>query len=204
MSIVDSALDFIEFIIMLAGVCAICFNLIIPITKDIRNLGYEHTYDKTVGLARGEKDYNPTLTGLSAEEISLQIASQNSYVPKATTSPNIEDMEAKIKADKELETFNATNKAEVKIGTSPKITIGNAQYDVATASEAYQFIKDWCSSKVKNIDDMEFKVIFDSGTSEDAKDNCYVLYYLDGNEFKPCDYRAGGTCTKEGPGGKGG
>jgi len=187
MDIIDPALDFLEFVLLLAGICAICFGLIIPITKEVNEMSYEVTYDKTVGQIKGEKPLITEDGCQSALEISLSVASQNTYMVSPIEVANIEDeivREAEINKLSKLPEIDRTIK--LKIGNNMIKLTGKAQYDTALATEIYNVIKAWCAGKV-DVNTTKFKIMFSMGSDSSASDNYYQLYYLDSTGvLKPC------------------
>lgn len=186
MEIVDPALDFLELIILLAGVCAICFNLIIPITKEMNEVTYKQNYDKTVSSIQGEKPQN-TVDGCStAKQIALEAASQSPYLPSPVSLPNLDDQLMYERLNKKLRDEIAATSDGIAITNlvvdnfdKPIRLTGIGQYNVTTATEVYNAIKAWCGKHGKNIDDARFKIMFYMGKDESALDNTYAIYYYD-------------------------
>lgn len=189
MNIVDIALDFLEFILLLSGICAICFTLIIPVTKEINNLVYEVSFDKTVTGLKGEKPVNLEDGCLTAVEIAFMCCSQNSYLVTPVTIPNIEDLEEEIYWEDRLQRLvSSQRKCIVAIGNDKYSLTGRAQYSPTTYDEVYALIRKWCIANGKDIDKTRFKLMFSAETDEDCLDNVYRLYYLDSEgELQPCN-----------------
>lgn len=186
MEIVDPALDFLEFIILLAGVCAICFSLIIPITKDMNEVTYRQNYDKTVNSIQGEKPQTTADGCSTAKQIALEAASQSPYLPSPVSLPNLDDqlMYERLSKDLREEIANssegiAVTNLVVNSFEKPIRLTGIGQYNVATATDVYNEIKAWCAKHGKNIDDARFKIMFYMGKDEGASDNTYAVYYYD-------------------------
>lgn len=188
MNIVDIALDFLEFILLLSGICAICFTLIIPVTKEINNLVYEVSFDKTVTGLKGEKPVNLEDGCLSAIEIAFVCCSQNSYLVTPVTIPNLEDIEEEIYWTHKLQTLLTSDRqCYVAIGDKKYSLTGRAQYSPTTYDEIYDLIRKWCNSAGKNLNKTRFKLMFSAENNEDCLDNVYRLYYLDSDgSLKPC------------------
>lgn len=189
MNIVDVALDFLEFVLLLAGVCAICFTLIIPLTKEINSLAYDITYDKTVSGLRGEKPSTLEDGCFSAVEIAMMCCSQNSYLVSPVTIPNIENLEEEIEWKDRLQNLTSNQRhALVAIGDKEYSLTGKAQYSPSVYDEVYGMIVSWCVANGKGVNTTRFKLMFSPENDEDCLDNVYRLYYLsnNGEDLIPC------------------
>lgn len=189
MDIVDPALDFMEFIALLAGICGICFTVIIPLTKKINEVNYELRLDKTVSRLQGEKPLILEDGCATAEEIAATVACQNPYLVNPISVPKIENLYIYKYCDDGVIAMKDSEKpVKLKLcGEMIKIT-GLAQYDPDTASEVLKKIKVWCNNKGLNYKTTRFKIMFSMGKSSLVQDNVYQLYYLnDDGEFIECN-----------------
>ena len=188
MNIVDIALDFLEFILLLAGICGICFTLIIPLTKEVNNLVYDVQFDKTVQSLKGEKPEVLEDGFLSAVEVAMMCCSQNSYLVSPVTAPNLEDIVEEIYwRDKLQDITSKERQCVLMVGDQEYVLTGKAQYSPATHSEVYDLIARWCNANGKSITNTRFKVMFSPETEEDCMDNVYRLYYKNNEgDAVPC------------------
>ena len=189
MDFMDPVLDLLEFIILLAGVCAICISLTLETTKDIQNLVYDKPYDKTISLTQGEKPLDEIIENkyYTKQEIAMTVASQNSYIALPSKAPNIEDPYDYQVALEFMEDNKDIIDNIVKIGTKKIKLNGRAQYDTSTASEVLTAINNWESSN-KGADIKGYKLMFYMNKLADTSDNMYALYYIDSNnKYHLCD-----------------
>lgn len=189
MDMIDPAVDLMEFIALLAGVCSICFIVIIPLTKKINEIAYYQKFDKTVSSLKGEKPTVKEDGCLSAQETAAMIASQSPYLVSPISTPNIEDMYVYQYCKDELNKMTEEQrKIKLKLGTETITLTGLAQYSPETASVMLDKIKQWCVNNGKDVNTTRFKVLFSMGTSSTPEDNVYQLYYLDTNgNYVKCD-----------------
>ncbi len=179
MDIVDPAIDLMEFIALLAGVCGICFTVVIPLTKKINEVNYRQNLDKTVSSLQGEK---PTIIEdgcYTAQEIANTVASQSPYLVNPMSIPHIEDLYVYNYCDAELDALTSSQKPVKFVMGGETIDLsGLAQYDPGTASTIYTKIQAWCANNGKDFKTTRFKVMFSMGDDSSALDNVYQLYYL--------------------------
>lgn len=187
MDIIDPALDFMEFIALLAGICGICFAVIIPLTKKLNEVTYQLNLDKTVGQLQGEKPMITEDGCFTAEEIANTVACQNPYLVNPVSVPKIENLYVYKYCDDEIDALTTSQKPVILEMCGERVTVtGLAQYDPDTSSIILKKIKTWCASKGFNYKDMRFKIMFSMGESSLVQDNVYQLYYLENGEFKKC------------------
>lgn len=187
MEIVDPALDFLEFIILLAGICAICFTLILGSTKKMDESSYQVNYDKTVSSIKGEKPLTTEDGCFTAQQIALEVASQSPYLPSPISTPNIEDKQVRENQEDAISRLPNKN-SHLKIGSEDLNLTELSQYSTSAAGKAFTAIKSWCAANRKDINNTRFKIMFDMGDSSSVTDNVYRLYYYDAanQELKPC------------------
>lgn len=188
MDIIDPAIDFMEFIALLAGVCGICFAVIIPLTKKMNEVTYELRLDKTVSKLQGEKPLIKEDGCYTAEEIAANVACQNPYLVNPMSVPRIENLYVYKYCDDEVDKLEISER-NIKLALcGEEITLtGLAQYDPDTASVVLKKIKTWCANNGMDYKKTRFKIMFSMGEDSKSLDNIYQLYYLDSNgEFKKC------------------
>lgn len=189
MDVIDPAIDLLEFIALLAGVCGICFSVIIPLTKQINEVTYKQNLDKTVSSLRGEK---PTITEdgcYTIQEICNTVASQSPYLVNPISIPHIENLYVYDYCDTELDNLPAVDREVIfLVGSREIVMTGLAQYDPATASSMYTILQDWCAGKGLDYRTTRFKIMFSMNEESSALDNVYQLYYKNSaGELVKCD-----------------
>ena len=185
MDIIDPALDLLEFIVFLAGICSICFTVIIPVTKEINEIAYVQRTDKlTVNATVTEN----TVTGatMSADEVALMVSSQSNYLVSPLVLPKIEDLDVYDKYRDQSLNLTKDEQAIYFVVNGEKINITGLSQD--TASAVYDKIEEWCLKTGHDIDTTKFTVKVSMGEQSTFKDNVYQLYYM--HEYIGDDYTA--------------
>lgn len=180
MDIVDPAIDLMEFIALLAGVCGICFTVVIPLTKKINEVTYRQNLDKTVSSLQGEKPSIIEDGCYTAQEIANTVASQSPYLVNPMSVPKIEDLYVYTYCDSELDALPSSAKpVTFVLGDEEVVLTGLAQYDPSTSSTIYTMLQKWCADNGKDFKTTRFKIMFSMGDDSSVMDNVYQLYYLD-------------------------